>query len=574
MAAARIAGLLRGDKAQREAAYAELSIIADGGEAHVETMVDCVRPLVEAVFAADVSDVDAQEYRRAHNILMELFFAQPLAVQVAHKRGGLWGADYQSPGNAYAAAYERELSQLNRSDALVIASQASENTGFMCLGMDKCCSAFGGTVLDDWLPIFIGGNRCMMPDGKHERASGAYLEKLSALWLDIVREPRDVPRVEVAGALQCLIWCIGGKPAIMRLVVEGGLLEILVAELQKSSPVDWVQLETPCTADNLVHGCCFAVGWSFSTLVGEQLPGGVNMTQLLLDSGFIGIIMSALKAYELRGANNATECNVFTVWGAVCCLASLDLTAADAKPITHMLSSMQSTLSFIIQHDVLHISQIGFQAAAHTCVVCACAFGKDEGELFEFTTNDIASALENLASIFSGIMAQWTPKLQNYFLRPILQLCISDKNKRLLLDCGSTLISLLTEVLLLDPDHPRQSEEQRVKVALQQDAVECLLQLAVFEDGRTMLAQQSLTMDAIRALANGAQAALSSEAQTSASAALVAVEGHRPTQPATPASDCEAGDLHIMLSYQWVSGAPPVLFHVALLFCAASLTLR
>ena len=58
-----------------------------------------------------------------------------------------------------------------------------------------------------------------------------------------------------------------------------------------------------------------------------------------------------------------------------------------------------------------------------------------------------------------------------------------DVNKQLALRSPS-LIKLLLEALLLDPDHDRQGQSDEVKSAIQRDAAQCFMQLATFGPGR------------------------------------------------------------------------------------------
>ena len=136
-AAARIIAGIRGDKAQREAAYAQLDVLArggssgsvggsaasaNGGEALVDVAAECIGPLVETVFAADVSVVDASEFRRAHLLLLELFTLDPLRLIGEWARDLRLGIAWGTPGNAWAAVLDKEPSQLTRDDVLVLAA--------------------------------------------------------------------------------------------------------------------------------------------------------------------------------------------------------------------------------------------------------------------------------------------------------------------------------------------------------------------------------------------------------------------------------------------------------------------
>ena len=102
-----------------------------------------------------------------------------------------------------------------------------------------------------------------------------------------------------------------------------------------------------------------------------------------------------------------------------------------------------------------------------------------------------------------------------YWLAPVVNLCVSDANKNLLVrlcvaapappgasastvTCGldanpgsqvrsAWLLPLLLDTLLLDPGHVRAGLADGVRTAIQADAADCLMQIALFEPGRALL---------------------------------------------------------------------------------------
>jgi hypothetical protein len=140
-----------------------------------------------------------------------------------------------------------------------------------------------------------------------------------------------------------------------------------------------------------------------------------------------------------------------------------------------------------------------------------------------------------------------------HWLKPILELCKSDANKTLLVQSPSLLPLLLT-ALFLEADHPRKEDvDQALQAAIQTDAADCFLQIAVFGPGRELLSADGGAMGALHALAEG-HAALTPEAKLSAAGAVLAIEGrtHEPQQPEMMAAQHGgASGRHVMVSYQW-----------------------
>ena len=138
-AATRIIAGIKGDKAEREAAYVQLEALARGDssgiaaagsasangggerEALVDVAAECVGPLMETVFAAEVSVVDAAEFRRAHLVLAELCLLEPLRLLAECVRNSRWALAWSTPGNAWAAVFDKDPSELTRDDALTLA---------------------------------------------------------------------------------------------------------------------------------------------------------------------------------------------------------------------------------------------------------------------------------------------------------------------------------------------------------------------------------------------------------------------------------------------------------------------
>ena len=122
---------------------------------------------------------------------------------------------------------------------------------------------------------------------------------------------------------------------------------------------------------------------------------------------------------------------------------------------------------------------------------------------------------------------------------PVLELCISDKSKPLLL-ANSGFITYLINGLFLDPDHPRADLKDEIKLWNQETHVECLAQLVLFPPGRDALLQNPAVSEALVAVA---QQGMSEQARDHAKAALMALSGDE-LQMRTE------GQKHLMLSYQ------------------------
>ena len=121
----------------------------------------------------------------------------------------------------------------------------------------------------------------------------------------------------------------------------------------------------------------------------------------------------------------------------------------------------------------------------------------------------------------------------------VLELCVSDENKPLLL-ANSDFIPYLINGLFLDPDHPRANLKDEIKLWNQETHAECLAQLVLFPPGRDALLQNPAVSEALVAVA---QQGMSEQARDHAKAALMALSGDELRMRTE-------GQKHLMLSYQ------------------------
>ena len=121
----------------------------------------------------------------------------------------------------------------------------------------------------------------------------------------------------------------------------------------------------------------------------------------------------------------------------------------------------------------------------------------------------------------------------------VLELCVSDENKPLLL-ANSDFIPYLINGLFIDPAHPRADLKDEIKLWNQTMHAECLAQMALSPPGREALLQDAAVCDALRVVS---EQGMGEEARDFAKAALMALSGDELKMRAE-------GDKHVMLSYQ------------------------
>ena len=531
--------------------------------ARAGTAAACIVSLVETWPGLS----DAEEFQRCALLQLEIWqLAVDSGLDPVQEVGVEWfrrgsplhvsrsNAVYSAPDNAYAVSFTKDAKCLTRADALTIACAMAPAALTWCRGI-RPTFLHAGTNFLEWMNEYLISVK-IGPGAGGQDTTDAMRERLCLLWLEIHRDPRGISTFGLASVWMSVSIIVAGRPTVALTMIKAGIINVLVSSIRLASPVDWVTWTTP---SGMLFGCMFHLAWALST---TQLPS-VNKEALFIDTGFVDVAISALKAYEVCGPSKVEGANILSVWCSVELLAQLDLTTPEAQPIVEMLKAIPSTLRFVLEHELVHVDSLGYTTSSVTARVCALAFGKDEGgkgALFEFSQADIELIVTNRLALLSGAAVAWNPELPAFFMRPVVHLCISDANKELLVQCATELMPLLVEALLLDPEHTRQSQPEHVKAAIQEDASECLLQLALFAQGREMLLEQELqagAMAALRSLADSSSsAALTERVRLCACSALMAIEGGRaPREPREPASlEMEGAteqDKHVMMSYQW-----------------------
>ena len=312
----------------------------------------------------------------------------------------------------------------------------------------------------------------------------------------------------------------------------------------------------------------------------EAAAAGVEVMQPLLDAGLIDISISTLTAYQTLGRPEAASCCVVS-YGALMTLEDLLSMAvlnasARAAIVTKLRGAGTSSFRYILDHPLANWASTGFETGTSATVIAAMVWGRDEAGALEFAQADIDKLVDTVdgrgsrasISVASGIFP-----MQRDHMQGVLNLCISDSNKQLLLDSTSALdstsgaenpsgaeifLSVLADSLLLDPAHPRRAEAtfEAVKAPVQRDAAEALQQLVASPLGKVGVLKRIGNWSPrwegerplLEVLQEVADRGWTREAQQFARGALFALSE---AEGACRQHAVSNGGIHVMLSYQW-----------------------
>lgn len=315
------------------------------------------------------------------------------------------------------------------------------------------------------------------------------------------------------------------------------------------SPNDcWSALRGRCGRAYACFYALFEVGKGF---VGQPFRPDIEG---IVSSGCFTLAIDVIAAFGASFDGDLQDVSYMGVYSALQLIMN-----CRAHPFCQeSIRGIAKALRVCVDNSMPTIPSIGFTADGVAVQIAAAVFGRDEdGEFFSFTQGHVDGLIDRFSGILKGgegILGTYIPTADNMI---VLELCVSDKNKPLLL-ANQSFIPYLIEGLLLDPAHPRAGLADEQKVWLQSMHTECIAQVALFPMGREALLQHP-SVCAIESLQAVVDRGTSDEARVFAQSALSALlqtpNAAGSDSPRTPRWDAAEGgeELHVMLSYQWNS---------------------
>ena len=343
----------------------------------------------------------------------------------------------------------------------------------------------------------------------------------------------ELPALAIGGAWSGVNNCLTGRPGLASLAMELGLIDLAAEHLRAiGSAADLVSISRGKAGRGIM------VLWSFCSGPIKAFAGQAERPDLAacVASGLFDICVEIVVAFAAAGLDGLRDTNHGILVMALVLLAKFGTQpGCEAK-----IRGAATALGFCLESSLDMMEEIGFTVGACAARVCCSVFGRDEGgSEFAFTQHhiDLLTTQWSQSVRAIGFSATVKPTADNIFA---LEMCISDKNKPLLL-ANKDFVPYLVDALLLDPEHPRAGVKEELKIWCQQHHIECLAQLAVYEPAREALLAYPAVIPSLRAVS---EAGLSAEARELAGAALLALSDKK-------LEVVTEGQMHVMLSYQW-----------------------
>ena len=533
--AASFAALAEGGAAEREAAYAELesAVRAPGNAEAVALAVACTQPLLAAL-CAPLAKVDVAEFQRASLLLAELFALDAVAVGGAAFCPGdgpcslfdIWVA----PDSAFGAVRAKAPTERTPEDAVTVACHMAFHPPGWAAGFT---AVLADTAMSDgeFLGEFLSRYPFLVVDEDWTT--------VALMLLDLVREPAGQPEMLLVGAWAAICQLSqhalnAGNSRVGTALFQAGCLDVALAVVQPLSPMERISRKHPLAT---------AIWCTIKDVAEPAQAAGIDVIPHLLEAGMLDMTIRNLTAYQLLGDPEQTSV-AGILWGTLFLLEVLVLEAPDPAPIISRLRSAGvDAFRFVLDHPLALLGEIGMETGMHATNIAAAVWGKDEdGGGFSFGQRDVDKVIQ-VADHHGSVAGLWP--LTARYGRSILNLCISDANKLLLLRCDD-FIRVIVDSLLLDADHPRRAQADFGTVAppVQRDFAEAIQQLSAFPPGRDALLQDPSVTEALRELVDKG---LTDEAKECAAGALQALGIWERAEHVV----VDEGSRHIMMSYQW-----------------------
>ena len=536
------AQLREGTSAEREAVYVRLLELEDaavsGGadpsdnQRAAAVAVACVAPLCE-VLCRDAAEIGVVEYRRVALVLCAIAGIDPASVGGEGNRPGqctVWSA-WSAEASVLGAMLAKDPADLTLEDALtsgcahamVIATWAT----YRAIDAQLDCARIGAM---DFIQSFNNSAflctiRC--PDDERNLA-------LAPLMLELLKEPEKLPQFALVGCIWQLACLPAGRPKVALKLLEHDAVSVHMSVLRRVPPRE--QISTA----GFSRGGHGEVYHAMRDLLEPAQIGGADLTKTLLQCGFIDQLVAALSVVEKVGAENSNgDVVFFLLW----LLKLLDGEALEE--IEEKLRAAKPALRFLTDAPITSMTEFGWTSSAFTKLIAANLFGKDEGNAFNFVQTDVDDIVENETEMLRPTSWGKIWQLSLNQCRGLLNLCISDAAKPLLLN-NTAFLPLLILGLMLDGDHPRQDTADEIKTKIQRDYAECIQQLSLFPPALSVLRADARIIKALDVLVD---TALSEGAKDCARGALIQLCPER-TKHLAPSTEQAK---HIMISYQWDS---------------------
>ncbi len=496
----RIITLLGGTKAERSEAYGLLDGLASRYSPDAERLsgwalltqhaidvsvaLRCMEPLCKLA-CLSATEVDAQEYCRIG------LLNAALASLDGRRLGWKWltsvKEQWSATQSAFGVVLNKPAEDLTADDSLVAAAQLATMLEAFAPAPDECVRHGGSDeeflAMAGAAPFLKASAFGQSPEGEKWNSK---LSKFATDWL-MSSQGKDPPLGSDymrTGLCMLVGWTSVGRPEIAKRVVEDNYMQFVAESMRPflSAPADLLLLSRQQSAFT------FALVFSMVDSTTHSKRAGVDLEAHAVASGAIDACIGVLTAFETLVSDCMTQheqaksvgmSNSPGISGGIVACAVWFLSEMDYRNNAEAMGKLRgipSALRFMLDNPIQWYEMMGMSTTSWGSKLVANVYGKDESESMKLRQQDVSDVITYASEIIhpKSVVGQVLSIDSNAAL-PILNMSVSDRNKKLLLACPE-FIPTVIDGLLLDPAHPRQEGDLDSKCTLQRDCAEILQQ--------------------------------------------------------------------------------------------------
>ena len=362
-----------------------------------------------------------------------------LLEEAAPEPAPVFGAAFSGDSGAAGLFGPRWLTDIIAADRPLT---LQDGRSYACLWARECPavargytapSVAAGYTAWDWITQWVRTD----PMFCQSRVSDQVPKQMITLLLQLLKSG-ELPELAIGGAWFAIYVCIQGGPALGSLAVDLGVMELAAEHCHAvGSPANMISISAG------------KAGRAFGVLVGSQAvtksySGKATRPDLdaFVAAGLFDICIEGIQAFAARGVSGLSDTHhnlvAFLLRGLNICRAQPN---CEAK-----IRSAAGALAFCVDNDLDHIGEVSSTGSFAATLACG-VFGRDDGgSEFVFTQQQV----DMMIAFWSGVVAAKTasaskPSADNIAM---LELCVSDDNKPLLL-ANDQCIPYLVNALLL-----------------------------------------------------------------------------------------------------------------------------
>ena len=361
---------------------------------------------------------------------------------------------------------------------------------------------------------------------------------LAPLLIELLKQlpSQQLPDFALVGLIMTLTHTLMARRKVVELLLdEHDALKVLDGVMRQVTPEQLVS-----TAKFSRHPQGIAIH-AIKDIIQVAQSSGRDLLPELLDMGYIKLLLETINTVPKVGGSQ--KCNGFVcAWGYASTLPLLY--GKRIEEIYTMIREERSALRWMVDNNIGFVDVCGLGSSTFALMSAAILFGKDEDDRFGIPQEDIDRYVRFDTEIMNPQIWGQVVNVGPAQGRALLSLCVSDRNKSMLIKSPGFIPHLISS-LMLNPKHldgdQMQNTPEEIKTIVQIDYAECIQQMSLYEAGCEALKQPEV----VEALDELVEKGWSKKAKRAATGALMNLCPERHNE--------RHGELsgHVMCSYQW-----------------------